>query len=78
MQLFTNKDKNKKQNNVFFFLNTKLARIFVVVFKVRVFIVALLNFLTFSTLKNYFIYFTTSFYNISNIKYSIFLLFHLK
>ena len=80
MQLFTNKDKNKNKIN-FFFLNTRRARIFVVVVfvvEVRAFAMVVLKILAFST-SNYFIYFTTLlYYNTPNIKCSILLSLHLK
>ena len=50
--------------------NTRLTRIFSA--KVRAFTVVVLKILAFSTSKNYFIYFTTSLYNTTNIKCSIF------
>ena len=79
MQLSINKDKNKNKI-VFFFFNTKLAMIFFFWIEVRAFTVAVLKVLAFSTSKNYFIYFTTSFYDTLNIKCSIFFLLslHLK
>ena len=78
MQLFTNKEKNKNKIN-FFFLNTRRARIFVlVVVEVRAFAMMVLKILAFST-SNYFIYFTTLlYYNTPNIKCSILLSLHLK
>ena len=78
MQLFTNKDKNKNKI-IFFFLNTRRARIFVVVVvEVRAFDMVVLKILAFST-SNYFIYFTTLlYYNTPNIKCSILLSLHLK
>ena len=80
MQSFTNKDKNKNKM-MFFFFNTRLARIFFFFFffvEVRAFTVMVLKILAFSTSKSYFIYFTTSLYNASNIKCSILLSLHLK
>ena len=69
MQSFTNKEKKHK---IILFFNTRLTRIFNFC-KVRVFIVVVLKILAFSISNGYFIYFTTSLYNIPNIKCSIFL-----
>ena len=72
--------KKKKQNNGFF--NTRLARFFLCVcvcvcVEVKAFTVVTLNILA-NNSKMYFIYFTTLFYNTSNIKCFIFLSLHLK
>ena len=68
MQSSTNKD------NIYIYIlfNTRLAMIFFFFFEVRAFTVVVLKILAFSTSKNYFIYFTTSFYNIPSTKCSIF------
>ena len=47
-------------------------------FLVKAFTVVVLKILAFSTLKSYFIYFTTPLYNTPKIKCSNFLPFHLK
>ena len=75
MQSFNNKDQKKKKNS---FLIQGWLGFFVVVVKVRAFTVVVLKILAFRTLKSYFIYITTSLYNIPNIKCSIFLPLHLK
>ena len=67
--------KTNKNKIMFFFFNTRLASIifdFIFV-EVRAFTLVVLKILVFSTSKNYFINFTTSFYNTPNIKCSIFL-----
>ena len=75
MQSFTNKDKNK---NNFFFLILGWLGFFIFIFifidvEIRAFIVVVLKILTFSTLKNYIIYFTTSLYNTPSIKCLIYI-----
>ena len=62
---------------VFFFLILDWLGFFVVVVEVRALIGVVLKILVFNT-TNYFIYFTTSLYNTSNIKCSILLSLHLK
>ena len=52
----TKTTKKKKKNNVFSFLNIRLARIFNF-FEVRAFTKVMLKILAFNTLKSYFIYF---------------------
>jgi len=70
MQSSTDKDQNKNKI-MFFFFNIRLARNCSLV-EVKEFIVVVLKVLAFNTSKSYLIYFTTSLYNTSNFKYSIF------
>ena len=69
MQSFTNKDKNKNKK-MFFLILGWLGFFFFFFFfcgvEVRAFTVVVLKILVFSNSKNYFIYFTTSFYNTPN------------
>ena len=72
MKSSTNQDKNKNKV-ISFFLNTRLAMIYLLFFvvEIRAFTVVVLNILAFSTLKSYFTYFATPLYNTPNIKCSI-------